>query len=169
RDLVEFVTEMEMGFARAQIQAGADFIGVGDAAASLLGPDLYREFVWEAQKRYMARLHEMGVPVRLHICGNVTPLLEMLAEVGWNLLDLDSMVSMAEARRIIGPGRCLAGNLNPVEAVRNGTPSSVEKGLEICRAEAGSPYAVAAGCEIPRDTPAENLLAMARFARAAAT
>jgi uroporphyrinogen-III decarboxylase len=44
-DLFTFAIEMELGFARAQIQAGADLIGVGDAAASLVGPALYNEFV----------------------------------------------------------------------------------------------------------------------------
>ncbi len=167
RDLVAFVTEVELSFARAQVEAGADFIGVGDAAASLMGPDFYREFAWDAEKLYMRRLHEMGVPVRLHICGNITPLLSMLAEVDADLVDLDSMVPVAEARSKLGARRCLAGNLNPVEAVRNGSPASVEKGLQACFDAAGrSAYVVAAGCEIPRDTPAENLRALGRFARA---
>ena len=45
RDLFEFTIEMELRFARAQIDAGADMIGVGDAAASLIGPQLYFDFV----------------------------------------------------------------------------------------------------------------------------
>jgi len=166
RDLVAFVTEVELAFARAQIDAGADYIGVGDAAASLIGPDLYREFAWDAEKTFIRRLHRMGVPVRLHICGDITPLLGMLREVEADLVDLDSMVSIKEAREKLGPDRCLAGNLNPVTAVRNGTPKSIDRGLQECFADAGSAaYAVAAGCEIPRDTPAENLRAMGRFAQ----
>ena len=38
RDLFAFVIEMELRFAREQLKAGADMIGVGDAAASLVGP-----------------------------------------------------------------------------------------------------------------------------------
>jgi MtaA/CmuA family methyltransferase len=167
RDLVSFVVEVELAFARAQVEAGADYIGMGDAAASLMGPDHYREFVWEAEKRCVREIHRMGVPVRLHICGNITPLLAMLADVEADLVDLDSMVSVKAARDALGPGRCLAGNINPVADLRNGTPQSVEKGLEACFSDAGrAAYAVAAGCEVPRDTPAENLLAMARFAQA---
>jgi MtaA/CmuA family methyltransferase len=167
RDLVAFVTEVELAFARAQVEAGADFVGMGDAAASLIGPDFYREFAWNAHKEYMRRLHAMGVPVRLHICGNINPLLGMLAEVDADLVDLDSMVPLAEARATLGPRRCLAGNLNPVEAVRNSSPAAIDKDLDACfRAAGGTAWAVAAGCEIPRDTPAENLRAMGRFARA---
>jgi MtaA/CmuA family methyltransferase len=166
RDLVSFVVEMELAFARAQVDAGADYIGMGDAAASLLGPEHYRQFVWEAEKKCVNEIHRMGVPVRLHICGNITPLLGMLAEVEADLVDLDSMVSVREARKALGPGRCLAGNINPVADLRNGTPQSVEKGLTACFRDAGgAAYAVAAGCEVPRDTPAQNLKVMARFAQ----
>lgn len=40
KDLFAFVTEQSILFARAQIAAGANLIGVGDAASSLMGPDI---------------------------------------------------------------------------------------------------------------------------------
>src|SRR6202008_1729206 len=46
RDLFAFVVEMELRFASQQIRAGVDLIGIGDAAASLVGPQIYGEFVW---------------------------------------------------------------------------------------------------------------------------
>ncbi len=166
RDLVAFVVEVELAFARAQVEAGADYIGMGDAAASLMGPDHYREFVWEAEKRCVRELHRMGMPVRLHICGNITPLLDMLADVEAEVVDLDSMVSVREARQKLGPGRYLAGNINPVTDLLQGTPDSIETCLDSCFRDAGgAAYAVAAGCEVPRSTPARNLQAMARFAQ----
>jgi len=163
--LMDFVMEVEIAFAAAQVEAGAVLIGVGDAAASLIGPDLYREFVWEREKRLVREVHRMGVPVRLHICGNIVPLLDMLRDVGADLVDLDSMVPVAKAREALGPGVLLAGNINPVADLRNATPRQVEDRLAGCLRDAGNTrYAVAAGCEVPRDTPDENLRAMARFA-----
>jgi MtaA/CmuA family methyltransferase len=165
-DLIEFVFQNAMAFARAQIEAGADYIGMGDAAASLIGPELYREFAWEYERKFVDELHRMGVPVRLHICGNITALLPMLAEVKADIVDLDSMVSVAEARAKLGPERCLAGNINPVAVLRNGDPALVAARLQECFTDADSRfYAVAAGCEVPRDTPESNLHAMARFAK----
>ena len=167
RDLIAFVFEVGMAFARAQVEAGADYIGVGDAAASLIGPEFYREFAWEYERKLVDELHRMGVPVRLHICGNITPLLTMLCDVKADIVDLDSMVSVKEAREKLGPERCLSGNINPVSVLLNGTPALVAARLEECFGDAGGRfYAVAAGCEVPRDTPEQNLHAMARFAHA---
>ncbi len=166
RELFDFVFEVAMAFAREQVKAGADVIGVGDAAASLAGPELYRQFIWEYQKKYVRSLHEMGALVRLHICGNTTPLLAMLGEVGADILDLDSMVPLDAARRETGPGQLLSGNIDPVRALRDGTPESVHAAFQACLDQAGGGrYAVNAGCEVPRDTPPQNIEAMRRFAR----
>ncbi len=170
RELFSFVFENAMAFARLQKEAGAEVMGVGDAASSLVGPALYRDLVLEWEKKYASSLHAMGLVVRLHICGNTTDLLPLLRDVEWDILDLDSMVSLESARAAMGPGRLLSGNVDPVRVLRNGSPEDVEGGFKLCFAEAGaSSYAVCAGCEIPRDTPSENLAAMRRFARAPRT
>jgi MtaA/CmuA family methyltransferase len=167
RDLFALVFENAMAFARLQREAGAEVMGVGDAASSLVGPDLYRELIWEWQRRYVEALHAMGLLVRLHICGNVEPLLPMLAEVPADQVDLDAMVSLRSARAALGPRRLLAGNLDPVRVLQDGTPADVERALRSCLEQAGATrYAVNAGCEVTRDTPAANLEAMRRFARA---
>ncbi len=165
-DLMAFVFENAMSFARAQVAAGADIIGVGDAASSLVGPDIFRDVVWEWEKRYVDAIHGMGALVRLHICGNTNALFPYLAEVAADITDLDSMAVMADARRQIGEGRLLSGNIDPVRVLQNGRPAEVTDGLARCFADAGGTrYAVNAGCEIPRRTPSENLAAMREFAR----
>ena len=50
-ELFEFVVAMEVAFARAQVEAGADLIGIGDAAASLIGPRFYDGFVLPYEQR----------------------------------------------------------------------------------------------------------------------
>ena len=75
RDLFAFVVEMELRFARAQVEAGIDLMGVGDAAASLVGPRFYEEFVWPYEKKLVDGLHALGTRVRLHICGNTRRIL----------------------------------------------------------------------------------------------
>ena len=79
RDLFAFVIELELRFAREQLKAGADVIGVGDAAASLVGPDIYNEFVWPYEKKLVDGIHALGGKVRLHICGNTRRILEAWA------------------------------------------------------------------------------------------
>lgn len=157
RDLFDFVLEVGLRFARAQKEAGADLIGIGDPAASLTGPRIYRDLIWHWHKRLVDGLHAMGVKVRLHICGNTRTILSDIALLGVDILDVDSAVSMADARARTGENQVLLGGIDPVRVLLNGTPAEVEAAVLRCRAEAGARYIVGAGCEVPRGTPPENL------------
>ena len=166
RELFEFVLEMELRFARAQVEAGADLIGVGDAAASLVGPAIYEEFVWPYEKRMVDGRHAMGTRVRLHICGNTGRILAGMGRLGCEMVDIDYMVPLAKARAEMGPEQVLLGNIDPVRALRDGTPESVTEAIAECHRQAGPRYIVGAGCEVPRDTPKENVRALSHYAQA---
>jgi uroporphyrinogen-III decarboxylase len=71
---------------------------------------------------------------------------------------------MEHARAQVGPAQALIGNLDPVRDVRNGSPESIQKSLEALQQSGGKRWIVAAGCEIVRDTPHENLQALRIFA-----
>ena len=164
RDLFAFVIEMELRFAHEQLKAGADVIGVGDAAASLVGPAIYDDLVWPYEKKLVDGIHALGGKVRLHICGNTRRILEGMGKLGCDIVDLDSLAPIAEARQKMGPHTILLGNLNPVTVLRNGDPAGVTAAIAECHRQAGAPFIVGAGCEVPRDTPAENLRALCAYA-----
>jgi MtaA/CmuA family methyltransferase len=164
-DLFEFVLEMALCFAKLQIEAGVDLIGVGDAAASLVGPRIYDQFVWPYEKRLVDGIHAMGARVRLHICGNTRHSLASIGRLGCDMVDLDWMVPVAQAREEMSPAQVLAGNIDPVQVLRNGTPAGVTAAIAACRQAAAPHYIVGAGCEVPRDTPIENVRAMCAYAR----
>lgn len=166
RELFDFVLEMEVRFARAQVEAGVDIMGIGDAASSLVGPQIYEEFVFPYQKKLIDAVHGLGSRVRLHICGNTTAILPGLGRLGCEIVDLDWMVSLGRARAAMGPSQILAGNIDPVAVMRRGTPDLVTAAIEECHRQAGSRYIAAAGCEVPRGTPEANLLALRDYARA---
>jgi MtaA/CmuA family methyltransferase len=164
RDLFEFVVEMELGFAKAQVEAGADVIGIGDAAASLVGPHIYQEFVWPSEKKLIEGVHRLGAKVRLHICGNTRPHLEQMGKLSCAIVDLDYLAPIHEGRDKMGPNQILLGNVNPVTILRNGTPDEVTKAITACHQQAAARFIVGTGCEIPRDTPSENVRALCDYA-----
>lgn len=164
-ELFKFVVENAIACARAQIVAGADIIGVGDAAASLVGPRVYDKFVWPYEKKLVDGIHAAGGRVRLHICGNTRRILAGMGKLGCELVDLDYPVNLRQAREIMGPDQVLAGNIEPVGCLRNGSPESVTQAVAKCHDEAGPRYIVAAGCEVVRDTPIENLRALCEYAK----
>lgn len=165
-DLFDFTTRLAMEFARAQVDAGVDIVGVGDAAASLVGPSIYEEMVWPHEKRLVDHIHGLGARVRLHICGNMSRSVAAMGRLGADIIDLDSLVPLDAARAAAGPDQVLLGNLNPVTELMSSTPGEVTRLLTECHRQAGPRYIVGAGCEIPAATPHENVDALVAFARA---
>jgi MtaA/CmuA family methyltransferase len=159
-ELMDLCTQTAVEYALAQIEAGADTIGIGDAAASQISPDMYVRLVLPREKRIVHAVHEAGALARLHICGDINHLVPAMGELGVDILDCDWMVDMERARRILGRKVTLAGNLDPVAAVMNSTPARIREGFETLYAKVGNPYLVTAGCEIPEGTPDENLRAL---------
>lgn len=164
RDLFAFAVEMELRFARAQVEAGVELMGVGDAAASLVGPQIYEEYVWPYEKQLVDGLRALGIKVRLHICGNTRSILGGMGRLGCDIVDLDYPAPVAEGRAQMGPDQVLLGNIHPVKVLRDGTPETIREAVAACHQAAGPRYIVGAGCEVPRGTADANVMAMADYA-----
>jgi MtaA/CmuA family methyltransferase len=155
----EIVVENAIAFARAQIAAGADMIGIGDAAASLVGPALYRDLVLPLETRLVAAIHDAGAAVKLHICGNTAPIVGLMVRTGADVIDLDWMVPLDKARETVGPGVTLCGNFDPVGVLLHGTPETVAAAAHECLRKGGSRFILMPGCEVPPGTPEANIRA----------
>ncbi len=161
-DLLERIVEVEIAFAKAQVAAGADIIGLGDAIASQVSAKMYRKFALPYEKRIFAAVHEMGALARLHICGNTTHILADMLESGADVIDLDWMVDIIQAAKTFSGRAAACGNFNPVAVMLQGTPQQVYDATRQCLLADPARVISAAGCEIPDHTPEANLLAQKR-------
>jgi MtaA/CmuA family methyltransferase len=166
-DLLDFAAEVAMVYAEAQIQAGADTIGMSDAAASMIGPSHYHKFLFPRQLRVVEFIRKAypEVIVRLHMCGNTDPLIAQMKQLPVHVFELDSPIDLAAARVCLGPDRVILGNVSTVAEMGEGTPEQVYEASRRCHKTCGQFHIVGTGCELPPATPSENLHAMARYAR----
>jgi MtaA/CmuA family methyltransferase len=165
-ELLERCVAVGLAFARAQVEAGADIIGLGDAVCSQISPKMYRQFALPYEQRIFAAVRDMDAVGRLHICGNTTHLLTDMALSGAHIIDVDWMVDFGEAARIFGEAAAPCGNFDPVKIMLHGSPEEVRAAVQACIQQGGPRSFSAAGCEIPDGTPAANLLAQYQTLRA---
>lgn len=159
-ELMDVCVDVAIDFARAQVEAGADTIGIGDAIASQISPTLYERLIQPKEKRLVQAVKDMGAIARLHICGDITHLLPGIADLGIDIMDVDHLVDMKIVRRKLGESVVLTGNIDPANGVCFGNPASIRETILKTYKEVGNPYMVNAGCEIPSGTPEENLRAL---------
>jgi uroporphyrinogen-III decarboxylase len=143
-----------MDFAREQVAAGCDLIGIGDAICSQIDPDTYQSYVFNRHKI------SLGVPVKMHICGNTTHLWPLLSKLGLDIFDLDFMTDMEIAYEMFGEQVVRCGNLNPVDIQNLNARDVFERSKSLINKEKGRRFMLSGGCEITVNTPWGNLLAM---------
>ena len=166
-DLTAFTTELGIRFATEQVKAGADIIGIGDAMASLVSPGLYRERFLPSTKALVQGIRARcpNVLLKYHICGNAAHLLPMVAETGFDIVNIDYVVDMDRAFEAVGDSVCVKGNLNPVTLLTAKDPMEIRRAVEPLLAPRRRHFILSPGCEVPRDTPPENLMTLVRMAK----
>ena len=137
---------------------------MGDAICSQISDDQYREFIKEKHREIVDFIHSLGASVKIHICGDITHLLTDLKDVKPDILDLDWMVDMDDAYRVLGDEIIRCGNLDPVRIIERQSADDVAQEVrELCRKEKDKPFILSGGCEITVDTPVENVLTMRKI------
>ena len=161
-EVFEIVFAQQCLFAKAQVDAGADFIGVGNAVASLLGPVYYERFAMDYDTKLTEYIHSLGAKVKLHICGNTTPLRELVRDrVKPDIFDIDWMVDFSSSVQMYkNSATAINGNMDPVGIMLQGDPDAVKKAVSACLSACDERTLIAAGCEIPAETPEQNLMLM---------
>ena len=137
------------------------------ATGSVISPPQFAKFAAPYIKPLVERIQELGYPAILHICGKTHLLFEQMAETGANVLSLDR-VDLAEAKERVGDKVCLMGNVTPAETVLTGSPEDVDAEAKQCIDKAQdnpAGFILSTGCEVPINTPFENVHALMEAAR----
>jgi uroporphyrinogen-III decarboxylase len=157
KEMFGILNEQAIEFAIEQINSGADVIGIGDAAASLISPECYKEFVLPYEIKLIKAVHNKGAKAKLHICGNIDKILDDISLTKADIVNVDSMVDFKKAIDKLGDCRA-CGNFDPVEILFLGNKKIEQNAVKNCVEVSKNNTFIAAGCEVPRDTPLENLL-----------
>ena len=103
---------MAVASLRAQIEAGAQAVQLFDSWAGSLSPDEYARFALPATRAVLEGIADLGVPTILFGVGT-GELLALMGSAGSDVVGVDWRVPLDEARRRVGAGTRLQGNLDP--------------------------------------------------------
>jgi uroporphyrinogen decarboxylase len=151
-------------YCRLQVQAGADVIQIFDSWVGSLGPADYRDYAFEASKRLVRAVQELGVPV-IYFGVETAGLLSAMASTGADVIGLDWRQPLDEGWRAVGHSRAVQGNLDPITLFA--PPEVLEHRVnEILHSAAGRPgHIFNLGHGIVPGTPVENVQAVVKLVR----
>ncbi len=165
----EFFVEYQSRYIKAQIEAGAHGVWMGDcnAFSGMLSLEQYKKFAFPSCKKLVEKAHEHGAIIHLHNSEISIPYLLAESELGVDIINCGPAADIAEVRKALTGKCCFTGNLDPIEVLMRGTPEQVAKEAErivkIGYSDGG--YMFNTGEMNPRDIPEENMRAMMQAAK----
>jgi uroporphyrinogen decarboxylase len=164
RTLLDKLVVVLTEYCRLQVQAGADVIQIFDSWVGSLSLTDYRDYAFEASKRLVRAVQEMGVPV-IYFGVETAGLLAQMATTGADVVGLDWRQPLDVGWREVGHTHAVQGNLDPITLF---APIEVieTRVKEILRAAGGRPgHIFNLGHGIVPNTPVENVQAVVRMVR----
>ena len=137
--VLEQVADFLCEYARLLIDSGATAISIGDPTATgeILGPKMFAEYAVPYLNRVIDSVHELGAPVIVHICGDITPVRHIIPEIRSDAISTDAVVNLA-ALKSEYPQLVTMGNLStfllqwgPTEKIREKTLRLVGQQIDI--------------------------------------
>ena len=159
--LLQYCTNVTRQMIRLMSATEADMVSNGDSPAGpeMISPEMYRKFAFPYEQEIVNEAHAANKPYLLHICGNTDLILEDMADLGLDAVELDYKTSIEKIFETMHDKCTLFGTIDPSGVLTYGSLSDVEcKTLELLKIYQGYPRLVVnAGCAIPREAPHENI------------
>ncbi|MDQ1274661.1 MAG: [methyl-Co(III) methanol/glycine betaine-specific corrinoid protein]:coenzyme methyltransferase [Euryarchaeota archaeon] len=156
--VLDFATEATISYANSMVLAGADVIAIADPVASpdLMSPDSFKNMLQSRLQRFSSNVNSVTV---LHVCGNVNPILDYMANCGFEGLSVEEKIgSVKKAKEILGDRVRLVGNISspfvllpgPIDKIKEEAKKAISEGVDV----------LAPGCGIAPMTPVSHIKAM---------
>jgi len=161
----DIFVENAINFITQQVKAGAHCIGIGDAACSQIGPELYRTFCFKREKILVEHIHSLGALAKLHICGNTSEILPDMIKTGADIIDIDHLVPEIDKYiPLLNGKQVVSGNTDPVAVIQDSDSAVITANVLDCFRKTKGRGIVSAGCEITPGTSIANFSAYSQFA-----
>lgn len=166
RALLRAIADFNIAQIEEALKHGPDAVMFGDDWGQqhglIMGPALWREFIFPELKRMYGVVKQAGKKVIIHSCGDVDELFDDLIGIGldcFNPFQPEVMDTFALFKRYRGK-LAFWGGLSTQQVLPYGSPEEVRRAsLKLLKAGAAGGYIFAPAHSVEGDVPADNMLA----------
>lgn len=156
--VVDYVCDHLIAYAKLMVENGATAISIADPTATgeILGPKMFEEYAVTYLNKVVDAIHQMGVPVIIHICGKMEAVKPQIAMLHGDAISVDAFVSLKGIKAEI-PDATTMGNLSTF-LLEFGDPDGVNKKTE--KLIKDNINIIAPACGLSTSTPLANIQAL---------
>ena len=157
---LEKATAFLIDYIKEYKKAGANGVVMAEPLTGMLSPALAEEFSEPYVRKIIEAVQDENFVVVYHNCGdNVLLMADSILRTGAAAYHFGNAVNMSEMLSKFPSDILVMGNVDPAGQIKNGTPETVKQATkEIMSACCGySNFVISSGCDIPPESPWENI------------
>ena len=160
QQLIEYCCKVAIQFAKYYVEAGADVVASVDPVVSQISPRHFKKLLLEPYQRLYKELKALGTITSFFVCGDATKNIELMCQTGTDSIFVDENIDITSAKQITDKYNVLIGGNIPLTTILlYGTQQDCMKYvLDILDRNTHDNLAIAPGCDMPYDTPPDNLI-----------
>ncbi|WP_372950783.1 uroporphyrinogen decarboxylase family protein [Mariniphaga sp.] len=161
-EVMEFCTAAGLKMAEYYMDAGCDVIALVDPMTSQIDPETFETFVTPFVSRIFEFVREQGKLSSFFVCGHAQQNIEAMCNCRPDNVSIDENIPLDFVKEItLKKGISFGGNLKLTVILLMGNPDDCrEHALECLDLGGKTGFILAPGCDLPRETPSENLKAV---------
>ena len=163
-EICQMATERIQTYVRLLIAAGAQVICILEPSGVMLGPNQFEQYSAQYVRHISNSCKYTGVATVYHVCGNTMHLFKKMSQAGVDGISLDSReagVDLPAVASQVSSEVAIVGNISPTGSIFNASPADVSSEV-LSLLENMAPYPnfiLSTGCDLPQETPLENIKA----------
>jgi len=166
-ELMEYSADVFLKMADYYIETGMDIVAPVDPLISQISPDMFEQFMAKPYKRIFDELRKKKVYSSFFVCGDATKNLDLMCQTGPDSLGVDENIDMAVAKEITDKHNVvLSGNIQLTIVMLLGNQrDNMKAALELIDSMGTKNFILAPGCDMPFNTPPENVIGIGQAAQ----
>jgi len=160
--LLSFTTEVGKSMAMYYIEAGCDIIAVVDPMTSQIDPMSFETFITPCATDLFEHIRTSGALSSFFVCGHAQQNIEAMCGCKPDNICIDENIPLDYVKEVALKNKIsFGGNIKLTVVMLMGTTNDVQENALECMDLGGKKgFILAPGCDMPMDTPVENVQAV---------
>ncbi|MEN8157579.1 MAG: uroporphyrinogen decarboxylase family protein [Bacteroidota bacterium] len=161
-ELMSFTKRVGIFMAEQYIASGCDVVSMVDPMTSQIDPEQFRQFVLPAAEEIFTYIREKGALSSFFVCGYAQQNIKVMCDCKPDNISIDENIPLDYVKDVcLENNISFGGNMKLTVVLLMGTVEDCQTNAMECMELGGSRgFVLAPGCDLPMDTPVENLQAI---------
>jgi len=155
REVIDQALEFQKKYLSKLLALGVNiFLGDPVASASVISPSTFQKYAYKPLQILINKIKSKGLIAGIHICGETRPIIQILDSLKADILSIEDITPKTKTTKMGGVS---------TQTILHGTKVKIRAEAQMALEQA--PIILATSCDVPPETPSENIKELIKYGK----